>query len=196
MRPVLIPWSRAPRSLSRTLLSDRDGVLGAVHLNRPDGPQVTAYEGVTAALERLVPHSVAVVVISNQGAVGRGEHSLESVMDSNERLMTLLDPARELIDYVAMCPHSAEQQCRCRKPLTGAIDTIARYAGSPVGARWMVGDRVSDMELARRLGVPGILVRTGHGRESSRRLRESELAVDVTHVADFATAVAMVVDSL
>ncbi|MEV4118526.1 HAD-IIIA family hydrolase [Micromonospora sp. NPDC049645] len=196
MEPVLVRWSAAPRSLRRTLLTDRDGVLATVRLDRPGGPDIVVLDGVVAALERLAAHDVAVVVVTNQGAVGRGEQALERVLAAGELLLNRLDPARVLIDYVAVCPHSDDQDCRCRKPRTGAVTAVERLAGERVRHGWMVGDQVSDMEAARRLRVPGLLVGTGHGRAARHRVEASGAAGHVTFVTDFGAAVTRVVNEL
>jgi histidinol-phosphate phosphatase family protein len=175
------------------MLTDRDGVLATVRLDRPGAPEITVFDGVGAALERLAAHGVAVVVLTNQGVVGRGEQPLERVLAANERLLHRLDPGRVLVDYVALCPHSAAQGCRCRKPETGAVTAVERLAGDRIDRGWMVGDQASDMDTARRLGVPGLLVGTGHGHDARRRIEAAGEAGHVTYVPDFPAAVAHVV---
>ena len=46
----------------------------------------------------------------------------------------------------------------------------------------MIGDTMRDMEAALKVGVKGILVRTGYGKEEEKALHNS--AVKPVHIAD------------
>jgi D-glycero-D-manno-heptose 1,7-bisphosphate phosphatase len=44
------------------------------------------------------------------------------------------------------------------------LERAARDLGVDLASSWVVGDQWRDIELARRAGAHGILVRTGYGR--------------------------------
>lgn len=60
-----------------------------------------------------------------------------------------------------MCPHRYKTPCGCKK----ATGLLYRQAGVELGidvaASFVVGDTSEDMEGARIIGCPGVLVRTG-----------------------------------
>jgi D-glycero-D-manno-heptose 1,7-bisphosphate phosphatase len=56
------------------------------------------------------------------------------------------------------------QDCDCRKPKPGLIRGAARQFRLDLAESWMVGDRYSDIVLARNAGVRSAFVLTGYGR--------------------------------
>src|SRR5690606_16581843 len=50
--------------------------------------------------------------------------------------------------------------CHCRKPKTGLLDDYLRENPIDRAHSYVIGDRETDLELARNLGVQGIRVRT------------------------------------
>lgn len=168
--PVLVRWSRRPRALSRSVLVDRDGVLVEV-LRPPDGGfEIRPLPGAARALAFLRDHRYAVVVVTNQGSVSRGAVSLEAMLAANETALNLLDPGQATIDYVVICPHSPDDGCGCRKPLTGGVRALEREVGQTIDSGWFIGDQRSDLDCGRSLGVRTALVATGRGRQTWHEL--------------------------
>jgi D-glycero-D-manno-heptose 1,7-bisphosphate phosphatase len=54
-------------------------------------------------------------------------------------------------------------ECERRKPKTGMLEQAARERGLDLNKSFVVGDRHSDVEVARDAGARSILVRTGFG---------------------------------
>jgi imidazoleglycerol-phosphate dehydratase/histidinol-phosphatase len=65
-------------------------------------------------------------------------------------------------DAVFVCPHRKSDGCDCRKPRTKLVDDFVRERAVDLEASAMVGDRETDMEFARNLGVRPMMVRR-HG---------------------------------
>ncbi len=62
-------------------------------------------------------------------------------------------------DAVFICPHFAADGCECRKPKLGLLtDWLASYPLDRA-ASVVIGDRDTDLELARNLGIAGLRVR-------------------------------------
>src|SRR5260370_20319720 len=78
------------------------------------------------------------------------------------------DAKLDAIYYCAHHPAVGEPRyrvdCDCRKPKPGLIVRAAREFGINLGESWMVGDRYSDVELARNAGVKSAFVMSGYGR--------------------------------
>ena len=60
-------------------------------------------------------------------------------------------------DAVFVCPHRKTDGCDCRKPKTRLVDDYVRDAAVDLDASAMIGDRDTDLEFARNLGVRGLL---------------------------------------
>ena len=138
---------------------DRDGTLieDVHHLVRPD--QVRVLPGVPDAVRRLREAGYQVIVVTNQAGVARGLFTERDVADVHAHLATLIE-----VDAVYHCPHHPDftGACDCRKPAPGLlIRAIAERGLDPRGC-FVVGDKRSDVEAGRALGIPGYLVRTGY----------------------------------
>ena len=75
---------------------------------------------------------------------------------------------------VFICPHLAHEQCECRKPRTGLVPEYLRQHSRSIAQRSaMIGDRDTDLEFARNLGIRGLRVRRDGGRAASTAGRRS-----------------------
>jgi histidinol phosphatase-like enzyme len=75
------------------------------------------------------------------------------------------------LDAVYYCAHHPSVgkppyrlDCDCRKPKPGLISRAAADFEIDLAGSWMVGDRYSDVELARNAGVKSMFVMSGYGR--------------------------------
>jgi D-glycero-D-manno-heptose 1,7-bisphosphate phosphatase len=149
---------------------DRDGTIneqmGYVnHVSRfrilPKVPQ---------AIRMLNRHGFLVFVVSNQSGVAKGYYPLDLVSTLHQLLVSRIKEKKASIDGIFFCPHHPEgsvpefsRDCDCRKPKTGLIEQACRSFEIDLRRSFVVGDMCTDIELARRAGITGILVKTGYG---------------------------------
>jgi D-glycero-D-manno-heptose 1,7-bisphosphate phosphatase len=168
---------------------DRDGVITE---NRADyvksWTEVVFLPGVFEALRWLSQTSYRLVIVTNQSAVGRGIITLDTAHEINQRLVDAIQGQGGRIDSIYLCPHHPDAGCECRKPRPGLLFCAATELGLDLTRSYLVGDGRSDMEAARAAGVQGILVLTGRGVETVRRLGRNERSVWPV-VADLKAAV-------
>jgi D-glycero-D-manno-heptose 1,7-bisphosphate phosphatase len=174
---------------------DRDGV---VCENRSDyvksWAEVAFLPGAFDALRRLTGADFAIVLVTNQSAVGRGIISYEEATAINRRVVETIRTVGGRIDGAYLCPHHPDANCACRKPRPGLLLQAADELDLDLGRSYLVGDAVSDMQAADAAGVRGIMVLTGRGRE---QVREAGLA-DASPwpvVADLGAAVDYILNS-
>jgi D-sedoheptulose 7-phosphate isomerase len=145
------------------LFLDRDGTLieERHYLSDPEGVALSAgaVESIRAAREL----GWGVAVLSNQSGVGRGLMTRDQVEAVNERVQALLAVEGASVDQFCVCPHAPEDRCTCRKPKTGLVLTLAREESVDLLESVVVGDKTTDLQLARNVGCRAVLVRTGHG---------------------------------
>lgn len=174
----------------RFALLDRDGTLirNIDFLADPD--RVELLPGTAEALRRLRKLGFGLVVISNQSGVGRGLVRLDQLAAVNARLVELLAADGVALDGLYFCPHVSEDDCHCRKPRPGMVEQAVRDLHFDPALSIVIGDNVCDLDLARTLGIPAILVRTGHG--------ETVLAsgVQPAHVANDLLAAVEIIETL
>jgi len=168
------------------LFLDRDGVLTVEnsYITRPEGLRLET--GAAEAVRTLNAAGVLAVVVSNQSGVARGLMSEQDMADVHARLEQLLSEDGATLDAAYYCPNHLEgtverfsRDASCRKPQTGMIDAAVRDLGIDLSASAMVGDQLTDAELAERAGIPCVLVETGKGQSSYKEAQASGLPVAV-----------------
>jgi len=145
---------------------DRDGTLIVEkhYLRDPQG--VCLERGVVAGLNLLAGRGHPLVVLTNQSGIGRGLLTEEDARRVNARVAELLDEQGVHISGWYLCPHAPESACGCRKPAPGMAIAAARDLALVLEGSYVIGDKRADVELADAIGGSGILVTTGHGRDS------------------------------
>jgi D-glycero-D-manno-heptose 1,7-bisphosphate phosphatase len=112
--------------------------------------------------------------------VARGyfpEQMIETVHTDMTKQVADADGRLDAIYYCAHHPSVGQPpyrfDCDCRKPKPGLIKRAAEDFNIDLTASWMIGDRYSDVELARNAGVKSMLVMSGYGRGEWEHQRSS-----------------------
>ena len=173
-----------PETLRAAIFLDRDGVINenrAQYVRTWEQLQLLA--GALPALVRLAGSAFAVVIVTNQSAIGRGLLSNTVAQHINAQLVAQLERAGGRIDGVYVCPHRPDEDCACRKPRPGLLLQAASDLKLDLEKSWMVGDAATDAQAGLAAGTRALLVRTGRGSEVG------VLPAGVAQVADLAAAV-------
>ncbi len=149
---------------------DRDGTLieDVGYVDRLD--QLRLYPWSLESVRLLRRSGFAVVVVTNQAGVARGfvrEHTVTDVFDLIQQRLAAID---ERLDGHYYCPHlidapveSYRRRCSCHKPLPGMVDQAVASLDLDISHSYVVGDRWTDIQLARAVGAKAVLVKTGYG---------------------------------
>ena len=134
---------------------DRDGTLiyEPAHGHVPP-EDVRILPGVTDGLRALQDADYALVMVSNQGqrSAPRGKRESDFILTQKILLDTLLKEGITFLD-VFMCPHGSDDGCACRKPKTGMVDEFLETHEIDRAQSVMIGDRPTDGEFAKNIGV-------------------------------------------
>lgn len=166
---------------------DRDGTLvhdpGFLH----DPGAVRLLPGVASAIARLNAAGFIVVTVSNQSGIARGLYPEADYHAVQGRLVELLGAAGARLDGAYYCPHfpAISGPCECRKPGLRLFQDAAAAHGIAFDQSVWIGDRLSDVEPANRLGGRAFLVRTGEGERHVEQAR----VLGVSVVRDLSDAV-------
>ena len=178
------------------VLLDRDGVVSCqtAFVNEPS--DLVFIEGAIEAIARLNRAGIPVAVVTNQGGVGMGYLTEETLQRIHERMEALLAEGGAHVDAIYYCPHMANAKlaayvldCGCRKPQPGMLEKARDDLGIDLGASVMVGDSTTDILAGIRAGCSTILVRTGFGGTDGKVEATPDLIVD-----DLPAAVAAVLE--
>ncbi|MBN1627855.1 MAG: HAD family hydrolase [Deltaproteobacteria bacterium] len=150
---------------------DRDGTVNEQmgYINHPD--RFIILPGVAEAFRILNKNGFLAIIVSNQSGVARGYFPFELVDDIHALMRGYLKKEDAAVDGIYFCPHHPRGavpeysvDCDCRKPKTGLIKKACEQFDIDMSRSYMVGDHYTDMELADRAALKGILVKTGYGR--------------------------------
>jgi histidinol-phosphate phosphatase family protein len=155
---------------------DRDGTLIHDVPYLTDPAKVRLLPGAAAAIQQLRDAGFAVVMVTNQSAIGRGMLTEEGLAAIHRELDAQLAREGTKLDGAYFCPVAPTTPDRLcidhpdRKPAPGMILRAAEDLHLDLGRSWMVGDMVSDVLAGMNAGCRGsIFVRTGSGPASVKR---------------------------
>jgi imidazoleglycerol-phosphate dehydratase/histidinol-phosphatase len=145
---------------TKVLFIDRDGTL----IEEPEDCQVDALEkiqlveNVIPSLLELANHDFRFVMVSNQDGLGSDSFPQGQFDVCHAHALSLFTTQGIAFDEIFVCPHLSEDNCECRKPRTGLLTKYLAATDIDLDASAVIGDRDTDMELAQRIGVRGLLV--------------------------------------
>ncbi len=157
--------------MNKAVFIDRDGTISEEvgyinHVSR-----FTLFPYSASAVKRLNQNGWLAIITTNQAGVARGYFSEKMVKDVHQRLTDALEQSGAKLDAIYYCAHHPSLgdppyrlDCDCRKPRPGLISRAARDLDIDLSESWMVGDRYSDIEVARNAGVKSAFVLSGYGR--------------------------------
>ncbi|MBW4699966.1 MAG: HAD family hydrolase [Aphanocapsa lilacina HA4352-LM1] len=162
--------------LRRAVFLDRDGVLNQERGYLHQLCDLELIPGAAKAVRRLNDAGWFTVLVSNQSGPARGYYPQSHVDALHERLATLLAAeAGADLDRMLYAPTLSPTEggthvgyshwSTWRKPNTGMLVAAAWRFGLDLSASFMVGDKATDIDLARNAGCRGILVQTGFGKQ-------------------------------
>ena len=150
---------------------DRDGTISEEvgYVNHPSRFRLFPYSA--EAIKLLNYSGWLAILITNQAGVARGYFSEDVIVSVHDRLKSDLEVEAAKLDAVYYCAHHPtvgeppyRVECDCRKPKTGLIDCATKDFKIDLPASWVIGDRYSDIELARNAGLHSAFVLSGYGR--------------------------------
>ena len=165
---------------------DRDGTMNEEvnYLSRME--QLRLYPQTVEAIRMVNAAGMKAVVVTNQSGIARGYFTEDFVRSVHDRINELLAPGGARIDGFSVCPHHPvygegiyKQDCECRKPKPGMLLRAAAELNVDLSRSYMIGDMLKDIETGKKLGVKGILVRTGYGMNIVRTDMPAYIAEDI-----------------
>jgi len=173
-----IVWSNDVESYIKKIANrpviglDRDGVINkelSTCVTKPS--EFEPIEGSLEAIAKLRKNNFKIVIITNQGGIEKGLMTQEDVELVHQRMFELLGkagcPSIDALYYSV----SSRKNDMYAKPNTGMFKRCEnenpqiKFSGG-----YYVGDKLSDLKAAIKIGSTPVLVRTGHGIETEKQL--------------------------
>jgi D-glycero-D-manno-heptose 1,7-bisphosphate phosphatase len=150
---------------------DRDGTISEEigYVNHPARYRVFPYSA--EAVRLLNEAGWLAILVTNQAGVARGYFTEDLIGEVHGVLRQELEKGGAHLDALYYCAHHPTVgeipyrfDCDCRKPKPGLIQRAAAEFEIDLEQSWMIGDRYSDIELARNAGTRAAFVLSGYGR--------------------------------
>lgn len=141
-----------------------------VDLGYTHKPEALAFTpGAAAAVRRLNQAGYLVIVVTNQAGVARGLYDEAAVKTFHAAMSAAMEAEGARIDAYYYCPFHPQAQVEAyrhpdhpdRKPNPGMILQAMEDFGVDPAESFLIGDRDSDIEAARRAGIAGRLYTGG-----------------------------------
>jgi D-glycero-D-manno-heptose 1,7-bisphosphate phosphatase len=151
----------------KLVILDRDGVINHDSDQYIKSPaEWRPIAGSIEAIARLNQHGYRIAVATNQSGIGRGLFDMATLNAINDKMMELVFRQGGRIDALFFCPHTALEDCNCRKPRTGMYEEIAARFHTELKGVPCIGDSLKDVQAADAVGAQPILVLTGKGEKT------------------------------
>lgn len=200
---------------NKAVFLDRDGTVSVEmgYIHERDLPRYALNEGAAEGMKRLQAAGYKLILVTNQSGVARGYYPESTVHAVHARLEHLLSKQGVKLSGIYYCPHHPEPagpndtgdsdtagriegkpvpelavDCDCRKPGPGMGRQAAKEHDLDLSQCWMVGDKNADLGFAKNLGVKAVLVKTGYGEKTLKKLAEKGeaplVAANLTEAAE------------
>ena len=159
--------------MRKAIFLDRDGVINDALFNPDEGKWDSPYTldefrmrpGVAQGISMINQMGFLAVVVSNQPGVAKGKCDLPFLNALNDKMHQLLNQDGARLDAIYYCLHHPDAKrveyravCDCRKPQPGLLLRSARELGINLGASYMIGDSITDVEAGLTAGCKSILL--------------------------------------
>lgn len=143
--------------MNKIIFIDRDGTL----IHEPQDFQVDCLEkialvdNVIPALIQLKNAGFKLVMVTNQDGLGSASFPQENFDKTQAFMLQLFSSQGITFESVHICPHFENEACTCRKPAIGLLMDYVINRRFDVNHSYVVGDRLTDMQLATNLKIKG-----------------------------------------
>lgn len=171
----------------RVLFIDRDGTL---IIEPPDGQidsleKLEYYPTVFQGMAAIAKLDFELVMVTNQDGLGTAAFPVETFLPVQEKIIKAF--ANEGVRFSEVCIDRSRpaDHAPTRKPRTGML---VKYMDNPaydLKNSFVIGDRITDVELARNLGCMAVWLNNGQGRgageiTASRQELQEYVALETT----------------
>jgi D-glycero-D-manno-heptose 1,7-bisphosphate phosphatase len=162
-----------------TVFLDRDGVINRKPASDDYVKSWDEFEflpGVLEAIATLHRHGFRIIVVTNQRGIALGRFTEADLKVIHHRMVEVISRPGGSIDAIYYCPHDYDC-CDCRKPQGGLFFRAQQdYPDISFSESTMIGDSLTDMQAAERIGCRKILV--GNDPAVLSSLAQARIRVD------------------
>ncbi|WP_416182659.1 D-glycero-alpha-D-manno-heptose-1,7-bisphosphate 7-phosphatase [Helicobacter anatolicus] len=138
----------------KAVFFDRDGVVNKDFGYVYKQEDFIFLEGIFEVLEFFKKRGYLLILVTNQSGIGMGYYTIEDFKELSQYMQKEIKKRlRFNFDGIYFCPHTAQEECLCRKPNPGMIQKAIKDFKINVSESILIGDRVRDIEAAHHAGI-------------------------------------------
>lgn len=156
----------------KAVFIDRDGTINEERQYVSKIEDFKLIPGSLEALKLLTENGIKIYIITNQGGIAKGFFTIDQFHHLTEHMINHFESEGIKIEKVLYCPHHPDGivpeyaiECSCRKPSARLLEDVIEENNYQMDEIALVGDKNTDIEAGKRLGIRTFLVETGYGIE-------------------------------
>jgi imidazoleglycerol-phosphate dehydratase/histidinol-phosphatase len=180
--------------MQKILFIDRDGTL----IFEPSDFQIDSFEklefipGVISNLKKITEETdFKLVMVTNQDGLGTKAFPEKKFWPAHQLMMNIFKTEGIVFEDVFIDKTFAKDNAPTRKPNTGLLTKYLDTAKYNLENSFVIGDRLTDIQLARNIGAKGILIGRSADKTDDNKLNNTELkkhiALNTNHWNDIYT---------
>ncbi|MCA6075173.1 bifunctional histidinol-phosphatase/imidazoleglycerol-phosphate dehydratase HisB [Fulvivirga sedimenti] len=149
--------------MEKLLFIDRDGTI----ILEPEDEQIDSLEkleffpGAITGLQRLAASGqFSLIMVSNQDGLGTDSFPEDTFWPAHTKMLKTLNGEGVHFSSIHIDPSLPAENSRNRKPNTGMLESYLEN-GFDKSSSYVIGDRLSDVMLAKNMGCKAILINDG-----------------------------------
>jgi len=156
--------------MNKAIFLDRDSTIIEDRGYTYDTKNFKLLENVLFGLKLLDKSDYKIIIITNQEGISKKYYKEEDYKKFTEHMLDSLKKNEIKIDSIYYCPHLPDGDCDCHKPKSGMFEKAKKDFNIDFSESWMIGDKVSDVEVGKNIGAKTIAV---IGPEHSKEMLEN-----------------------
>ncbi|UCE20367.1 MAG: HAD-IIIA family hydrolase [Gemmatimonadota bacterium] len=148
------------QTVQKAVFLDRDGTINKEipFLHEPGKFQLLP--NAATGLKKIQDLGYRLIIVTNQQGIGLGYFPVEDFFQVNSAMFRALALHSVVISKIYFCPHSAADECDCRKPGIGLIKKAEKDLNLDLNRCYFIGDKPEDVEAGHKAGCKTILIRS------------------------------------
>ena len=145
--------------MNKAIFLDRDGI---INLERKDYvktiKEFILIDEIFDIIKLINSKGYLVIIITNQSAINRKIITENDLRKIHDHFLKLAKNKNAKVDGIYFCPHTPNENCKCRKPKPELIKQAALDFQVDLSQSWMIGDNQTDFDAGINAGCKAIKI--------------------------------------
>ncbi len=138
-------------------------------------------------IKLLTDNGFKIIFITNQSVIARKMVTPKGLDLIHNNMIKEIEEKGGKVEKIYFCPHHPDEGCDCRKPQPGMLKKAIEENGINAEKSYMVGDRIMDIQVGKKVGCKTILISNDRGLKELEKsdIKPDYIAKDLIDVANW-----------